>query len=62
MNDVLFQTQEEIIRELSEKEDCLIVGRCANHILCDTPHVLRVLINAPSSFRISMISAWTAAV
>lgn len=33
--DVLFQMQSEIIRELAEKEDCIIVGRCADHILRD---------------------------
>ena len=31
--DVLFQMQSEIIRELAEKEDCLIVGRCADLVL-----------------------------
>ena len=29
INDVLFDAQEEIIRELAETEDCIIVGRCA---------------------------------
>ena len=32
MNDVLFGIQREIILSLSDKEDCVIVGRCANHI------------------------------
>ena len=31
--DVLFQMQSEIIRELAEKEDCIIVGRCADLVL-----------------------------
>ena len=30
INDVLFDAEEEIIRELAEKEDCIIVGRCAS--------------------------------
>ncbi|QNM06649.1 cytidylate kinase-like family protein [Qiania dongpingensis] len=55
MNDVLFHTQEDIIRALSEKEDCLIVGRCANHILSDVPHVLRVCISAPYAYRVDAI-------
>ena len=33
MNDVLFETQCRVIRELSQKEDCIIVGRCANYLL-----------------------------
>lgn len=55
MNDILFQTQEEIIRRLAEHEDCLIVGRCANHILKDAPHTLRILIDAPFSFRVDAV-------
>lgn len=35
MNDVLFELQRDIILSLSDKEDCVIVGRCANHILQD---------------------------
>ena len=31
--DVLFQLQSEVIRELAEKEDCIIVGRCADFVL-----------------------------
>ena len=33
MNDVLFNAESAIIRSLAEKEDCIIIGRCANHIL-----------------------------
>ena len=35
MNDVLFQTQRDIILKLAENQDCIIVGRCANQILSD---------------------------
>ena len=33
INDVLFDLQRKIILDAAEKEDCVIVGRCANHIL-----------------------------
>ena len=33
MNDMLFQSECEIIRSIAEKEDCIIIGRCANTIL-----------------------------
>ena len=39
MNDVLFELQRDIILSLSDKEDCVIVGRCANHILLDRTSV-----------------------
>ena len=33
MNDMLFDTEKKIIEELAAREDCVIVGRCANRIL-----------------------------
>lgn len=53
MNDVLFETQSQIIQELAKREDCIIVGRCANHLLKDK--ALRVFIYAPAEYRIKVI-------
>ena len=53
--DVLFQMQSEIIRELAEKEDCIIVGRCADYILQDTADCLKVIIHADLAFRAKRI-------
>ena len=36
--DVLYDMQSEIILELAEKGDCIIVGRCADHVL-ESKHV-----------------------
>ena len=33
LNDVLFAAEKEVIQEIAQKEDCVIVGRCANDIL-----------------------------
>ena len=54
MNDVLFGIQREIILSLSDREDCVIVGRCANHILTgdDTLHIF---IYAPFEMRVKTI-------
>ena len=54
MNDVLFGIQREIILSLSDREDCVIVGRCANHILTgdDTLHIF---IYAPFETRVKTI-------
>lgn len=51
MNDVLFDTEAKIIEELSQKEDCVIVGRCANHILRDHGKCLSVFVYAPMEVR-----------
>lgn len=53
MNDVLFELQRDIILSLSDKEDCVIVGRCANHILQD--RTLSVFIYAPFETRVKNI-------
>ena len=53
MNDVLFDLQRKIIVEAAEKEDCVIVGRCANHILQDK--CLSVFIYAPFEYRVQTV-------
>lgn len=53
MNDVLYDLQRKIIINLAEKEDCVIVGRCANHIL--SGKALSVFIHAPFEFRTETI-------
>ena len=53
MNDVLFQTESEIIESLAEKEDCVIIGRFANHILKDKCR--SVFIHAPFEYRVKTV-------
>ncbi len=50
----LFNFQAKAIRELAEKESCVIIGRCANLILnkTDYPNVLRVFVHASWDFRV----------
>ncbi|MDC7290671.1 cytidylate kinase-like family protein [Blautia schinkii] len=57
MNDVLYDIQRKIIISLAEKEDCVIVGRCANHILKDK--TLSVFIYAPFEDRVQNVMART---
>ena len=57
INDVLFDAQEEIIRELAETEDCIIVGRCANYILRDKDNCRSVFVYAPLEERIRTIAS-----
>ena len=47
----LFNYQAKVIRELAEKESCVIIGRCANFVLKDYPNVLRVFVHANWDFR-----------
>ncbi|MEF2877877.1 MAG: cytidylate kinase-like family protein [Blautia sp.] len=55
VNDLLFRTQSQIILELADKEDCVIVGRCANYILRDKQNCRSVFIYAPEDVRIKTI-------
>lgn len=55
MNDVLFYTQVDVIRSLAQKEDCIIVGRCANDILRDFSNCKRVFVHAPMEKRIENV-------
>ena len=48
---VLDMGQPVYIRELAEKESCVIIGRCANFVLKDYPNVLRVFVHANWDFR-----------
>ncbi|MGM9682330.1 MAG: AAA family ATPase [Eubacteriales bacterium] len=45
-DDNLFNYQAKIIRDLSASQNCIIIGRCADYILRDVPHVLRLFICA----------------
>jgi len=50
--DLLWKLQYRIIRELAEKEPCVIVGRCADYILRDDPRRLSVFVHAPLDERV----------
>ena len=53
--DYLWTIQQQMIRELAEKESCVIVGRCADYILKDSADCLRVFIHADMEKRAQRI-------
>ena len=55
MNDVLFDAQSTVIRDLAEKEDCIIVGRCADYALHNHEKCLNVFIHADKDVRIAEV-------
>lgn len=55
MEDVVFNAQRKIILELAEKGPCVIVGRCADHILADRDDCLNVFINGSEEDKIKRI-------
>ena len=55
INDALFIAQSEIIKELSESENCIIVGRCADYILAHHPKLIKVFVQGDMPDRIKRI-------
>lgn len=55
LNDRVFRMQSELIQEKAEKENCVIVGRCANYVLADKEDVLRVFVYADMEDRINRV-------
>ena len=49
-DDKLFEYQSKIIKDLAEKESCVIVGKCADYVLRGNPRVVSVYIEAPRAF------------
>jgi len=51
----VLSTQTKIIREIAEKESCVIVGRCADYLLNDYENCVKVFIHAPIDVRIDRV-------
>jgi cytidylate kinase len=51
INDKLYITQANIIKEIAEEGNCVIVGRCANYILRKRDDVFNVFIHADTDFK-----------
>ena len=56
INDKLFVVQSELIREIADKEDCVIIGRCGDYVLRDKKNLLSIFIYADQDSRIKRIA------
>ena len=52
ISDQIFMTQSQIIKRLAQTESCIIIGRCADHVLADNPSCLRVFVHADMDIRV----------
>lgn len=57
INDKLFIVQNEIIKELAEKEQCIIIGRCGDYALRNFENKISIFIHSDLEKRIKRISA-----
>ena len=55
IDEILFNLQSKIIKEMASKEDCIIVGRCGNYVLRDEERCKNIYLYAPLDVRISTI-------
>lgn len=46
----LYNIQAKIIKELAKQQSCIIIGKCANHLLRDYENTVSVYIEAPRAF------------
>ncbi len=56
INDKLFCLQSDIIREIAEKEDCIIVGRCADYVLAEHKACIKVFIYGDFDRRVQTVA------
>lgn len=54
-NKNLFNYQAKVLKELAEKESCVVIGRCADYILKDMKNVIRVFVHAPLDHCINVV-------
>lgn len=55
-NDSLFKIQSDVIRQIAENESCIFVGRCADYILRDQPHLVSLFLTADMPDRIRRVA------
>jgi cytidylate kinase len=56
-NETLFRIQSDVIKKLAEEESCIFVGRCADYILRNHPHLFSIFVHAHIDDRIRRIIA-----
>jgi cytidylate kinase len=44
-----------MLRSIAQKENCIIVGRCADYVLRENKHCIRFFLHAPLSYRIERV-------
>ncbi len=54
-SDMIFIAQSRVIKDLYNKESCVIVGRCADYVLRGFGNVINVFITAPLESRIARV-------
>ena len=51
----LFDAETEVMKDIASREDCVIVGRLASHVLPAHPGKVNILLHAPLPFRVRLV-------
>lgn len=54
--DNIFKMQSDIIKQIAQKEPCIIVGRCADYILRDNPRLITLFLYARHEVRLKNLT------
>lgn len=54
--DELFKVQSDVIQNITEKESCIILGRCADYILRNHPRLISIFLTADMDDRLKRLS------
>lgn len=58
LSEQIYLTQCKVIQDLAEKSSCVIVGRCADHVLAEHPRCVKTFIHAPEAEKIQRITKY----
>lgn len=53
--DKIYEAESKVVKELAEKGNCVIVGRCSDYVLWDNRNCLRVFFSAPMENRMKRV-------
>lgn len=53
--DKIFEAESKVIKELADKGNCVIIGRCSDYVLKNDSRVLKVFFTAPIESRIKRV-------
>lgn len=51
----VFHAETEVLKDIAARQNCVIVGRAATHILPLAPHKISILLHAPLDFRVARV-------
>lgn len=54
--DKIFDAEAKVVKQLAEKGNCIIIGRCSDYILKDNNNALKIFFTAPIESRISRVT------